>query len=747
MTDTETINECLSQIHAANLDHEQLLSVAAVMKDNGMSMADFSSWFSRSKQVNDFMMRQQWDSIKGSSNPVKVGTLVKLCRDFGGDITTSGFDNVPFKELDWDAEIGPGFSKKEDLKVIKQDWLEDAPLPPYPDDKWNGSDDLRKYIALLFQADEKVGYVTESWPHTNEDGTVKWLPKKGNYDRTAGELLEALSGAWELGEVVGDWNPKAGAWIRFNPLDGTGVADKNVTAHRFALVESDKIPVERQHAIYRQLELPIAALVHSAGKSLHAIVRIDAPDLKEYQRRVDFLYQVCGKNGLSMDRSNKNPSRLSRMPGATRDGNKQWIVATNIGKSTWQEWEEHIVSVNDDLPDFQNLADVWNNMPPLSDSIIDGVLRMGHKMLVTGPSKAGKSYLLMRLCMAIAEGVDWLGWRCQQGRVLYVNLELDHASAMHRLKDHYAAYGLEPKNISNIDIWNLRGKAMPMDMLAPKLIRRSMKRRYSAIVIDPIYKVITGDENAADQMAKFCNQFDRLCCELKCATVYCHHHSKGDQGQKRASDRASGSGVFARDPDALLDIIELEITDQLRRQISNRWESDAIAKALDESITKEADGWRQECPQDDIIVADKLAVWCEANGCGDTMRAARPKAALEASMATGWRIEGILREFAPFKPKRFFFRHPRHVIDDGLLTDAVSSGEKSQRSSIERKQQKIKKTFLTGMEVLDTGDGVTIEDMCEYLGRKDRCVKGQMAQYGYGQKDGKIIKKDGSAND
>ena len=34
-----------------------------------------------------------------------------------------------------------------------------------------------------------------------------------------------------------------------------------------------------------------------------------------------------------------------------------------------------------------------------------------------------------------------------------------------------------------------------MDKLAPKLIRRAQKKGYAAVMIDPIYKVITGDEN------------------------------------------------------------------------------------------------------------------------------------------------------------------------------------------------------------------------------------------------------------
>ena len=35
-----------------------------------------------------------------------------------------------------------------------------------------------------------------------------------------------------------------------------------------------------------------------------------------------------------------------------------------------------------------------------------------------------------------------------------------------------------------------------MDKLAPKLIRRATKKNYIAIIIDPLYKVITGERTA-----------------------------------------------------------------------------------------------------------------------------------------------------------------------------------------------------------------------------------------------------------
>jgi len=251
-------------------------------------------------------------------------------------------------------------------------------------------------------------------------------------------------------------------------------------------------------------------MVYSGGKSVHAIVKVDAANYDEYRKRVDYLYNICRKNGLEIDVQNRNPSRLSRMPGVTRKDKKQFLVDTNIGKSSFAEWQTWIESINDNLPEPESLRDFWNNLPPLAPPLIENVLRKGHKMLLAGPSKAGKSFALIE--------------HCSQGRVLYVNLELDAASCLHRFKDVYTELGWEARSLSNIDIWNLRGKSLPMDKLAPKLIRRAVKQEYTAIIIDPIYKVITGDENSAEQMAHFCNQFDRIATELNCSVIYCHHH-------------------------------------------------------------------------------------------------------------------------------------------------------------------------------------------------------------------------------
>lgn len=567
------LQSCLDAIDPGSCDYTEWVQVGMALKVEGYDWQIWDAWSSRdAPRYHPGECERKWTTFsdKGRQNDVGGGTVVEMARkigweppeyDLGEDLGWEGYviDNEP--------EISPQLSKRTEeyrptYQIIDPTWVENAELEE-PGENWQGWRDLVKYLETLFSSEEVVGYVVDSW---EKDG--RWIPQgKGPHTETAGDIIARIEKYKDdLASSLGFNNIEAGAWIRFNPLDGEGVRNDNVAEFRYALVESDEMSPSRQMAIMRSLQLPIAAMVHSGNKSIHAIVHVDAPNYEEYRKRVDFLYQTCRDNGLKLDTQNKNPSRLSRMPGVMRNGKKQWLIATNIGRESWADWREWLDEQNDDLPEPESLASVWDDLPELAPPLIDGVLRQGHKMLIAGPSKAGKSFALIGMCVSIAEGLPWFGWECAQGRVLYVNLELDRASCLHRFKDVYQAMGASPNNLANIDIWNLRGKSKPMDELAPSLIRRALKTRPIAVIIDPIYKVITGDENSADQMAQFCNNFDKVADSLGCAVIYCHHHSKGSQGQKRSMDRASGSGVFARDPDALLDMIELHISEDLAKQ-------------------------------------------------------------------------------------------------------------------------------------------------------------------------------------
>lgn len=728
------ILEVLEHIDPSLLDYQDWVNVGMALKEEGCTASDWDAWSRRdAARYHAGECYRKWGGFHGSLSPVTGGTIVQLAKDQGWEPEPGG------RELDWDDTISD-----ERGIVVDQNWIEGQEIRE--PEEWDPAAQLIKYLETLFEAGENVGYVTASWEKTDEKGT-RWLPQKGSWDRTAGQLIEQLNHCGgDIGAVLGDYNPAAGAWIRFNPLDGNGCKNENVTEYRYALVESDSTDLEKQNAIIREMELPVACLVFSGKKSLHAIVRVDAGSYEEYRKRVNYLYEICKKNGLEIDQQNRNPSRLSRMPGVMRNGHKQFLMDTNIGKASWEEWQEWIESVNDDLPDPESLDSVWNHMPELSPCLIDGVLRQGHKMLIAGPSKAGKSFLQIEMCIAIAEGRSWLGWGCSKGRVMYVNLELDRASCLHRFQDVYDALGWEPRNLRNIDIWNLRGKSVPMDKLAPKLIRRAAKKEYIAIVIDPIYKVITGDENSADQMANFCNQFDKVCTELGCAVIYCHHHSKGAQGGKRSMDRASGSGVFARDPDALLDLIELETTDDLMKQQEDR----AVCSACMAWLNAHFEDWEDDISQDDMLSPVRMLEFARKRAKDGLLDKMVEEARKKARERTAWRIEGTLREFPKFKPVNLWFDYPVHQIDRvGVLEDIQPDTEippwkkgadRNKKNAKERKNDR-KKALEEAVENGNFGDEPSVNDVAEYMGVSDRTVRDRIKEHGGYVIDDGIVKK------
>lgn len=108
---------------------------------------------------------------------------------------------------------------------------------------------------------------------------------------------------------------EAGAWLRMNPV-ANGIADADVTAFRYLLIESDTLPLETQLGFLTRLPLPIAMIVLSGGGSAHAWVHLGAENAERYRQLAGAILTILKPFGI--DQANCNPSRLSRLPGAVR---------------------------------------------------------------------------------------------------------------------------------------------------------------------------------------------------------------------------------------------------------------------------------------------------------------------------------------------------------------------------------------------------------------------------------------------
>lgn len=594
------ILDALSYIDPACLSYQEWVDVGFALHESGLACSIWDEWSAKdSARYHTGECARKWKSFgHGQSAHVSAGTLMYLAKQAG--YSTMG------EVFDWDSKVDTTIDKPPSPRFSVA-WADEA-TPDEMTSTEKATVQLSKYLSALFDDDDHVGYVTESW--TTQDG--RRVPTKGSYDRTALQLRQELAHAKDLGAVLGDYDADTGAWIRFNPLDGRGVGNANVTEYRYALVESDTVPYEKQLSMIRQMKLPYAAIVTSGHKSVHAIVHIDAgTDYDLYRKRVEELYAYVRTQGFEPDTANKNPSRLSRLPGAKRGDNQQSLISVGDDAEfkSWSEWIDWRAEEDDDLPEIEKFSSIYENLPALAPVLIGteehGILRQGHKGMLAGQSKAGKSFALLQLGLAVATGGTWLGYPCTRGRVLYVNLEIDAASFAHRVADIASVKQLTGDWTRRFDILNLRGFCAPLDKLAPKIIHKCLKASdgkkgyYSIVIIDPLYKIITGDENSASEMSKFTALFDKIAYSTGAATFSVHHHSKGAQGTKRTMDRASGSGVFARDPDALLDLSPLVVPDD---------EKDAL------------DG------------------------------------------ATAWRLSATLREFKEPEPINIYFRYPIHEL-------------------------------------------------------------------------------------
>ena len=114
---------------------------------------------------------------------------------------------------------------------------------------------LARYIETLYQPEETVGFATQ----VKADSHGRYKPVNTNLSLKAADFIERLEQCGSIEEVIGPYRPECGAWIRMNPLDGKGQADKNVVAFRYVLIESDTLPRRNRSAFTESTSCPSPA--------------------------------------------------------------------------------------------------------------------------------------------------------------------------------------------------------------------------------------------------------------------------------------------------------------------------------------------------------------------------------------------------------------------------------------------------------------------------------------------------------
>lgn len=388
------ILQYLEALDPAALNYTEWVQCGMALKEEGYPVSVWDRWSARDPaRYKEGECSRKWETFHGSGDIVTGGTIFQICKD-KGRLAQADF-------MDWEDSF-----------------IADSGADPVA---WHPGQEVRQYLEALFKPSEIVNIVTRSF----QDKDGKYKPRGYGHNFKVSTLLAGLKEYGDdIGAAIGDYDKAAGAWIRFNPMDGQGVKNENVADYRFALVESDDLSISEQGDLIRKLDLPVAALVHSGGKSLHAIVRIDAEDRKTYDARVKELYALCKENGFVIDEQNKNPSRLSRLPGCERNGKRQRLIKTNAGAS-WESWKGRGAGKPEDKPPQlkpMSAADLDAlELPPIK-WIVEDILPEGVAIL-SAPPKSYKSFMMLDLCIEVCKGGQFMEHMCNKVHALYLDLE------------------------------------------------------------------------------------------------------------------------------------------------------------------------------------------------------------------------------------------------------------------------------------------------------------------------------------
>ena len=206
------------------------------------------------------------------------------------------------------------------------------------------------------------------------------------------------------------------------------------------------------------------------------------------------------------------------------------------------------------FPDIVSGSRMQKARLALPPEMIIGILAQGEKGQLAGGSKSFKTWALIQQALCISAGIPWWGFSTVRGNVIFLNLEIPEAFFEQRVRTVARALAIDVPE--GFYVWHLRYAKLG-DLSRWPLFLRELKKKCLAIAnpfltSDPIYKLLGGrNENSAGDVAQLLEQLDDMVEATKGANFFGHHFAKGSPSNKEAIDRASGSGVFQRDPDSI----------------------------------------------------------------------------------------------------------------------------------------------------------------------------------------------------
>jgi RecA-family ATPase len=407
-------------------------------------------------------------------------------------------------------------AKSYDLESASDDMLP-APM----------TDGTVQLLKTVFRSGEKIRIVPAV--RADDGGEV---PDGSGFVFTLEQWLERLSKANGNPNNIWTKSDRTGIYIGINP---GGTKDSDISAFRHALIEFDEgLTLGQQWQLYQQSRLPIAAVIYSGGKSVHAWVKVDANSREEYQKRVGLLFKHFEDSGLKLDTHNRNPARLSRLPNCVRFDKRQELLALNIGAESWDAWIEDVRAGEMAEPTLPSDLREYSPFEDTSGLIGDRWLCRGGSMMIVGPSGVGKSSLTMQLAVSWAAGLSVFGVSpVRQLKIMIVQAENDFGDLAEQFQGVSDGLGITPKSQPKLsalvdnNLIFIRDTSHTGFGWVDSVHRLIRKYRPDIVIGDPLLSFVGGDISRQEVCGQFLrNWLGPIQESTGVAWVFVHHTGK-----------------------------------------------------------------------------------------------------------------------------------------------------------------------------------------------------------------------------
>jgi hypothetical protein len=209
---------------------------------------------------------------------------------------------------------------------------------------------LRRIADKVRDIDDIFRFVSERSPvRVETQDSASWLRRL--YRRGSGERVVLFTKYKSQGQLVWEADRsdviqqrhlpagKDGVWLLAQPVTGGYLpnprlggkmsrrSEEVVTAWRYAVLESDSADPEDWLRCLVQVPLRIVSICESGGRSIHALVRVDAESKVDWDAKLAAIKPVLII--LGADRGALSAVRLTRLPQAMRGGRRQRLLYLN----------------------------------------------------------------------------------------------------------------------------------------------------------------------------------------------------------------------------------------------------------------------------------------------------------------------------------------------------------------------------------------------------------------------------------